>query len=357
MSEQLSLFDIPDEPPRGRGKRRARAAVDGRRDAAEPAGAAGEVGAAAAGAEYRQLAARLGAGLYLGTSSWSFPGWAGIIYDRSASETRLAREGLAAYARHPLMRAVGIDRTYYAPIRAETFAAYAAAVPAGFRFLVKAHELCTLPMFTAKNRYGRDRGEANELFLEPGYAVEQVIGPAAAGLGEKLGVIVFQFTPLNLRRVGGAEKVLDRLAAFLAALPREHRYAVEIRNTELFNGAYRDALAAAGAAHCFTVHPTMPSISEQAEFVELSSQPALVVRWMLGGGQLYEEARDRYAPFDRLVDEDVQTRSAIAELCGRAVQLGRPAVIIANNKAEGSAPLTIIRLAERIDALTRAAGA
>lgn len=83
----------------------------------------------------------------LGTSSWSFPGWAGIVYDHSVSTATLARRGLAAYARHPLLRTVGVDRTYYGPITAEDFAAYAAAVPDEFPLPRQSlrgadHELC-----------------------------------------------------------------------------------------------------------------------------------------------------------------------------------------------------------------------
>src|SRR5262245_47355549 len=74
------------------------------------------VGSAAVPPAQATVAQRLARGVYLGTSSWSFPGWQGIVYDGRASETQLARHGLAAYARHPLLRAVGIDRTYYAPM-------------------------------------------------------------------------------------------------------------------------------------------------------------------------------------------------------------------------------------------------
>ena len=110
-------------------------------------------------------------GLYLGTSSWSFPGWAGIVYDSKVSQTTLARHGLAAYARHPLFRTVCIDRTYYSPITAEDFARYESAVPEDFRFVVKAHELVT------SARQKDDFASPNPLFLEPGYAVDEVIGP------------------------------------------------------------------------------------------------------------------------------------------------------------------------------------
>jgi hypothetical protein len=62
----------------------------------------------------------------------------------------------------------------------------------------------------------------------------------------------------------------------------------------------------------------------------------------------YEEARVRYAPFDKLVDEDVPTRDVLARACLAAGRRGMPAFVTINNKAEGSAPLSAIRLAERI---------
>ena len=62
----------------------------------------------------------------------------------------------------------------------------------------------------------------------------------------------------------------------------------------------------------------------------------------------YEGAKTAYEPFDRLVDEDVRSRKMIAELCRLALRAGRPAYVIINNKAEGSAPLSVLRLAEEV---------
>ena len=95
------------------------------------------VGAEEPTPEVAELGRLLPPGIHLGGSTWSFPGWEGLVYDRKYGETRLAREGLAAYARHPLLRGVGIDRTHYQPLPAEDFRRYADVVPDGFRFLVK----------------------------------------------------------------------------------------------------------------------------------------------------------------------------------------------------------------------------
>jgi len=119
------------------------------------------------------------------------------------------------------------------------------------------------------------------------------------------------------------------------------------------SGLGQGALREAGAVHCVTVHPTMSGVSEQALLARVDEGRALVLRWNLRGQQRYEEARDRYAPFDRLVEEDVPTREAVAELCVAAAGAGREAFVTINNKAEGAAPLSVAKLAGRIAERTR----
>lgn len=303
---------------------------------------AAPVGPAPVPPDLAALAERLPAEVRLGTSSWSFPGWAGIVWDREVGQTTLARHGLAAYARHPLLRAVGVDRSYYGPLAAAQWRAYADDVPGGFRFLVKATRTLVTP------------GDA--AFLHPPTAVTEVVEPVTRGLGAKLGSIVFQLPPFDARAVGGPERFADRLHAFLAALPQGPLYAVEARTPALLGRAWREALAGAGAAHCYTVHPRAAPLARQVEAAPPEEQPAVVARWMLGGGQRYEEARDRYHPFDRLVDEDPAARDGLARLVEAAVAVARPGLVIVNNKAEGSSPLSVFALAARVAARLEGSG-
>jgi uncharacterized protein YecE (DUF72 family) len=304
-----------------------------------------EVRPAAVSAELATAASKLPPHIRLGTSSWSFPGWAGLVYDGVVPQARLVRSGLAAYAAHPLLRAVGIDRTYYGPLAAADFAAYAAVVPDHFRFLVKAHELCTIARFPSHERYGAQRGQANGFFLDAAYAADAVVGPAVEGLGDRLGPLLFQFPPQDVAAMGGPDRFAARLRGFLRGLPAGPTYAVEIRSAELLRPAYLDALGDSGAHHCVNAHPTMPDVDAQARLALAANPRALVVRWMLHRGFAYEAARERYAPFDRLIDEDAMTREQIARLCRSA---SVPSFVIINNKAEGSAPLSAFRLAARI---------
>ena len=160
--------------------------------------------------EVAALGSRLPASLRLGTSSWSFPGWSGLVYDRTASEQALARDGLRAYARHPLFRSVGVDKTYYRPAPRAEFERLAAQVPAEFRFLVK--------MWRGVVEQAPP-GPASA-FLDARVAEAECVRPAIEGLGEKAGPLLFQFPPMNLAAARDARRFLESLGAMLRALPR-----------------------------------------------------------------------------------------------------------------------------------------
>jgi uncharacterized protein YecE (DUF72 family) len=306
------------------------------------------IGTAPLPADLAGAAARLPAGLRLGTSSWAFPGWAGLVYAHRAGEQLLARAGLAVYARHPLLGAVGLDRTFYAPLSTDEFRHYARMVPANFRFVVKAHAALTTPI----DRQARNVAVTPDVdrFLDVRYAIERIVTPAAEGLGERLGALLFQFPPLGLPYAREPQLFVEALGAFLDALPRGPQYAVEIRNREPLGPGYTDALARNGATHCFNVHPRMPSVLEQAQLLGEAAwlSGAVVIRWMLHPGQDYEAARERYFPFDRIVDPDPLNRAAVAELLEQILARGNDALVIANNKAEGCAPLTLFGLAREL---------
>ena len=303
------------------------------------------------------LAAALPETIRLGTSSWSFPGWEGLIYDRPAPQTTLSREGLPLYSQHPLLRTVGVDRTYYRPMTAVQFADYAAQVPETFRFLVKAHEYCTLAGFGDHPRYGTRRGQSNSLFLDPHYATQEVIGPFTDGLKDKAGPLLFQFSPQDDASLAGSGSFVERLYQFLDRLPRGPVYAVELRNTALFTPEYVDAVSAAGACHCLNGHPSMPPVREQAALVQPERSQAVVIRWMQSRHLSYEAAKHKYAPFNRIVDADPTSRQAIGKLCLDSSVRRQPTYVIVNNKAEGCAPLSIVQLARQIVETGSSAGA
>lgn len=340
---QLDLFGAPPKPVQAKP---ARARVN----------PVGPVQPAEHDPELAALAARLPSRLRLGTSSWSFTGWAGHVYASGASQRMLSREGLAAYAAHPLMRTVCVDRGFYEPLPLETWQRWASQVPGDFRFVVKAHEWLTLARFPTHPRYGDRGGRPNPHFLDADYAVREVVEPMLEGLDGREALLLCQFPPQRASDLmpRGPDRFHERLSDFLAAVSAAGvRCAVELRRAELLTPAYAAALTAAGAVHCVNHHPSMPDVTSQWHRGRVREAPELVIRWMLASGRTYEGARDTWSPFDRLAGPDPATRAAIAHLALDAIGAGQEVTIIVNNKAEGCSPLSVVALANLVADLQR----
>ena len=324
----------------------------------------GPIGAAPPSEELVRLGRHLPEQVYLGTSSWAFAGWEGLVYQTHYTETRLARQGLTAYSQHPLLRAVGVDRGYYhAPDTAE-WERTARDVPPRFRFVVKAPAAVTDALNRGSRSAGSPPATANPRFLDVAFATERFVMPVLEGLKEKAGPLVLQFAPLPSELTRDAHALIERIADFVSKLPRTHAgmqpiYAVELRNPELLTPRFVNRMREAGTRLCIGVHARMPPVARQASALrtmDARTSPdgawllagPLVVRWSLHAGFGYEQARARYAPFNRLLDPDLVTRGSLVHLIRVAVRSGQSAYVIVNNKAEGCAPLSCVELARSL---------
>lgn len=301
------------------------------------------------------LAASLPRNLHMGTSSWSFPGWKEIVWGGDYAENRLAKEGLAAYARHPLLRSVSIDRSFYRPLSASQYAAYAAQVPDDFRFVVKAPSVITDVLVRAEDGRGM---QDNPAFLSRELALSEFVQPALDGLGHRIGALVFQLSPLPAAWIARLPEVFDRLESMLASLPDIRTtapgaaVAVEVRNPEFLTRDFAELLRRNRATYCLGLHSKLPPIEEQIPLLRALWPAPLVCRWSLHrkhGAYGYEEAKNLYEPFDKLADPDPATREALAGVMAGTIGAGLPAYVTINNKAEGSAPLSVAALAAAVE--------
>lgn len=307
-----------------------------------------------------EIANELPRNLYLGTSSWSYPGWAGIVWDREYPDSKLSRYGLPAYSKHPLFRSVGIDRSFYKPLSIAQFVAYAAQVPDDFRFIVKAPNLVTDALL--RDEEGRGR-RINNNFLDPEITARDFIEPALEGLGAKLGALVFQISPLPYAWLQDISMVIARLHSLLQRIPnlREQiphcAVAVEVRDPQWLTREFVDALRDTHTTYCMGLHAKMPRIAEQLPILRALWPGPLVCRWNLNplhGAYGYEEAERQYEPYDRIQDADIDTRTALARVIAGTVGAGQNAYVTLSNQAEGCSPLSIIELAKAVRILLQA---
>jgi uncharacterized protein YecE (DUF72 family) len=328
VADQLTLFDPPDEPSTTAGRRLDETLAERRR-----------LGAL--------LAAALPGALAFGTSSWAFPGWTGLVYPSGLTPGGLAREGLRHYARHPLLRTVGIDRSYYAPIPLDDLRAYADQLPDGFPCCIKA-PAAVMSRLTPTFGSARGSAAANPDYLSVPRLVDDLLAPLAAAFAAHCGPIVLEFPPGARDPAQPPHAFVEALDRFLDALPRDFTYAVELRDRAVLTPAYRAVLARHGVAHTYNYWSAMPMPLAQAAVVPPEEPPFAVVRLLLKPGTWFEDQRERFRPFNRLLAVDEAMRDEVVALTTRALARGRKVYVLVNNKAEGSSPLTIDALAERV---------
>lgn len=312
--------------------------------------------------EWIELATSLPPHLRLGTSSWNYPGWDGLVWNGEYPETNLSRYGLAAYAQHPLFRTVSVDRGFYRPLNIAQFAEYAAQVNQDFRFVVKAPSLVTDALIRDESGRGM---RPNPHFLNAEQAVQMFVEPALEGLRHKLGALVFQISPLPTAWLGQMPKLIDRLHALLTSIPDLKRIApdgvvaVEVRDPQWLTPQFVDALRATGATYCMGLHAKMPPINEQLPILRALWPGPLVCRWNLNplhGAYGYEDAQALYSPYDKIIDPDPETRAALLRVISGTAGAGQNVFVTLSNKAEGSAPLSVIELARGIRANNEKSG-
>lgn len=308
--------------------------------------------------EDRTLASRIPPWIHLGTSSWTFPGWAGVVWEGKPTEPQLVSSGLRALVEQPLFRAASVDRSYYGPLREQDIASYASQLADGyadavhhgrppFRLLSKAWEEITTAVFPHHPRYGSRAGQRNPSFLDASRFREEVLPPYVP-FARHFGPFVFELTPMPQGALD-ERSLARRLDAFLSALPRTFRWAFELRNQELMSSRWHDVLRAHGAAHVFNYWTAMPSLRAQLVSHGTLTSKFVVVRLQLPPFARYADKRAAYAPFNRLVEPQMEMRDDVLTILRAAAAADcEDAFVLAGNKAEGCAPLTVRELGIRI---------
>lgn len=174
----------------------------------------------------------------VGIGGWDFDEWRGTFYPEGLSKAKQ----LAYAAEH--LTAIEVNATYYRSQKPETFAKWAAAVPDGFKFSLKASRYSTARKVLA------DSGESVAFFLKQGLTA----------LDDRLGPIVWQFAPT---------KTFDAedFAAFLKLLPAKQdgkllRHALEVRHDSFRDPAFYALARDINAAIVFADDDEFPCIDE-----------------------------------------------------------------------------------------------
>jgi uncharacterized protein YecE (DUF72 family) len=192
--------------------------------------------------------------ILIGTQGWNYKAWVGPFYPLGTRSDEL----LPAYAR--AFRVVEVDSTFYARPDARAVRAWAARTPPDFTFALK------MPQEVTHERRLLDTDALVNEFLD-----------RARELGPRLGPILLQMGP----DFGPDE--LPALEGFVPRLPRDLRFAVEVRQSAWMRSETRAKLLELLTEQGIALALSDGRWIRRETMMELAEQPTadfLYVRWM-----------------------------------------------------------------------------
>lgn len=261
-----------------------------------------------------------------GTSTWTYEGWQGQVYRKQYAKTAFARECLGEYCQflyngHPLFRTVGNDSTFYRPPTPNQLRNYRKQIPEDFEMCFKVWEELTIPTYSKQPRNGLKAGQPNARFLDAQAFKDLVLTPfREAKFEPHTGPFLFEF------QRHGSRRVCSRLDDFLGQLPKDFRYAVEIRNAGLLGAEYHKVLENHGVAHVYNHWSYMPPLVEQHQRMGTFTAPFTVLRLLTPLNLSYEAAKKCAEPYNKIVGELADMRRETLVLVKDVVQQNRRAL-------------------------------
>jgi uncharacterized protein YecE (DUF72 family) len=291
-------------------------------------------------------------GIFIGTSSWKYPGWCGTLYDRARYEwrgifadARFRRNCLAEYGE--VFKTVCVDAAYYTFPAQHQLQAMVDQVPADFRFAFKVTDAITVKRFPKLARFADRAGKLNESFLNADVFAGEFLKPCEA-IRPNVGLLIFEFSRFWPADYGHGRDFIDDLEKFIDCLPKGWPYGVELRNRNWLKPAYFECLSRHQVAHVFNSWQEMPTVGEQMAIPGSRTHPGLTAaRFLLRPGRSYEEAVKRFEPYDSVKEVNTEARAAGKRLIAeaKAAEPKRRTFLYVNNRLEGNALETIAAMA------------
>jgi uncharacterized protein YecE (DUF72 family) len=301
-------------------------------------------------------------GVYIGTSSWKYPGWRGMLYQEDRyiyrgkfSESRFDRLCLSEYAQ--VFKSVCVDAAYYKFPEERYLQNLVADVPEDFLFSFKVTDIITIKQFPNLPRFGQLAGKQNEYFLNADMFESAFLKPCEP-FKKNIGLLMFEFSRFSPSDFARGRDFVDALDQFLGRLPKGWQYGVEIRNRNFLHPEYFAMLARHGVAHVYNSWTEMPPVSEQLAIPESLTNPEFAgARFLLKPGRKFEEAVQKFKPYDRVQEPYEDAREAAAKLIQKALakEVLRRLYVYLNNRLEGNALQSLLAILDRLRAQTSGA--
>jgi uncharacterized protein YecE (DUF72 family) len=296
--------------------------------------------------------------IFIGTSSWKYPGWRGQLYDEQRyiyrgkfAESRFERDCLEEYAK--VFHTVCVDAGYYRFPSPQFIDGLVKQTPPGFKFGFKVTDEITARTFTKLPRHGDRAGKRNEHFLDA-ELFQKAFLSSCEPHRDRIGVLIFEFSHFHPRDFERGRDFVDMLDRFLGELPQGWQYGIEIRNRNLLQAEYFDMLRKHNVTHVFNNWSNMPSVAEQIKIDgAFTSHEFTASRLLLKPGRSYEDAVKLFSPYEETREVADDARAAAAELIRMRMEAAQSrqtkgSFVFVNNRLEGNALFTILGILSRL---------
>ena len=280
---------------------------------------------------------------YIGTCSWKYDSWQGLIYPENKPFNYLQE-----YSRH--YRTVEVDQWFWSLFdnkavmpKSAVVQEYADSVPEYFAFCIKVPNSITLTHHYKKKK--SDPLIPNPHFLS--IDLMNIFLERLEPLSKNMGPLIFQFEYLNKQKMaGGLKQFIDQFGEFADQLPGGFQYCVETRNPNYLMDVYFNFLSTRALSHVFLQGYYMPPIFNLYEKHREHIKDHTVVR--LHGPDRKGIEKQTGKDWSQLVatkDKDIDSlANMLTDLRSRNVE----SYVYVNNHFEGSAPRTITRIEESL---------
>jgi uncharacterized protein YecE (DUF72 family) len=279
-----------------------------------------------------------------GTCSWKYPSWKGIIYSDKSKSNYL--KDYSAY-----FSTVEVDQWFWSlfpPNKVvlpdkNVVQEYKDSVPEDFLFTIKVPNSITLTHFYNRGKKGPLK--TNPYFLSASLFEEfiETLEPAA----NNIGCLIFQFEYLNKQKMSSLPVFMEKLYEFHSNLPKDlPPIGIEVRNPNYLKPPFFELLNKLNISMAFLEGYFMPPVLEVYNNHKKFIKKLTVLR--LHGPDRKGMEKLSNEKWNKIYVQREDEIKSIVEMIKDLQQNEVDLFVNVNNHFEGSAPLTISRLKERL---------
>jgi len=260
----------------------------------------------------------------LGTSAFTAEGWVGSFYPKGMKPV----DFLSYYATK--FNAVELDNTFYRVPAMSTVEGWNVKTPPGFLFTAK------VPQVITHEKVLHDCKDDLNYFLR-----------TMDVLGDRLGPLLLQFGYFNQKAFKTQAEFLERLVLFLKSLPKDYKFAVEIRNKNWMDEKFADVLRKHNVGLTLIDQSWVPRPWEMKTKFDMVTADFVYIRWLgdRKGIEAITESWDKVV-VDRKADLKRWVEIIVSLVKDKRL---RQILAFANNHYAGHAPATLAMVSKMLD--------